>query len=148
MRLRTRRLEERIDGSARELRSCQNDLLIANQRVENLVRAQQYQEEQHRASIADLENKIDVACMEDDTGKVQLSVELHEPVRTVGELQSELTNKVRQYELIQTEVKRITDTRDSVGKEKKTLEQQTVQYQRELQRVNDARPRRKRTWFD
>ena len=42
-----RRLEERLDGSARELRSCQNDFLIANQRVENLVKAQQYQEEQH-----------------------------------------------------------------------------------------------------
>ena len=43
----TRRLEERLNDSARELRSCQNDLLIANQRVENLVKAQQYQEEQH-----------------------------------------------------------------------------------------------------
>ena len=42
-----RRLEERFDGSARELRSCQDDLLIASQRVENLVKAQQYQEEQH-----------------------------------------------------------------------------------------------------
>ena len=76
-----------------------------------------YQEEQHRASLADLENKINVACMDDDTGEVQLSVELHESVRTVGELQSELTKKVRQCELIQTEVKRITDSRDSVVKE-------------------------------
>ena len=133
----TRRLEEHLDGSARELRSCQNDPLIANQQVENLVRAQQHQEEQHRASLADLENNINAACMDDDTGKVQLSVELHESVRTVGELQSELTNKVR-HELIQTEVKRITDSRDSVVKEKEMLEQQTIQYQRELQRVSDA----------
>ena len=76
--------------------------------------------------------------MEDDTGKVQLSVELHESIRTVGELQGELANMVRQYEAIQNEVKRITDTRDNVVKEKETLEQQVVQYQRELQRVNDA----------
>ena len=131
-------LEEHLGGSARELRSCQNDLLIANQQVENLVRAQQYQEEQHRASLADLGNKNNVACMDDDTGQVQWSVELHESVRAVGELQSELTNKVRQYELIQTEAKRITDSRDSVVKEKEMLEQQTIQYQRGLQRVSDA----------
>ena len=134
----TRRLEERLDGSARDLRSCQNDLAIANQRAEELVKAQQYQEEQHRVSIANLENKIDVACMEDDTGKVQLSVELHESIRTVGELQGELTNMARQYEVIQNEVKRITDTKDNVVKEKAAFEQQVVQYQRELQRVNGA----------
>ena len=122
----TRRLEEHLDGSASELRSCQNDLLIANQQVENLVRAQQHQEEQHRASLADLENKIDVACVDDDTGKVQVSVELYESVRTVGELQSELTNKVRQYGLVQTEVKRTTDSKDSVVKEKETFEQQAI----------------------
>ena len=57
-----RRLGERLDGSARELRSCQNDLLIANQRVENLVKAQQYQEEQHCVSIANLE-KQDQRCL-------------------------------------------------------------------------------------
>ena len=114
----SRRLEEYLDGSAKELRSCQNDLLIAKQQVENLVRAQQYQEEQHRVSLADLENKLNVVCMEDDTGKVQLLVELHEFVRTVGELQSEFTNKVGQHELIQNEVKRITDSRDSVVQEK------------------------------
>ena len=91
----TRRLEARFNDSARELRSCQNDLLIANQRIENLVKAQQYQEEQHGVSIANLENKINIVCMEDDTGKVQLSVELHESFRKVGELQGELTNMVR-----------------------------------------------------
>ena len=90
----SRRLEEDLGGSVRELRSCQNDLLIAKEQIENLGRVQQYQEEQHRASLADLENKINVARMEDDTGKVQLSVELHESVRTVGELQGELANKV------------------------------------------------------
>ena len=73
------------------MRSCQNDLLIAKGQIGHLGRIQQYQDEQHRASSADLENKINVACMEDDTGKVQLSVELHESVRTVGELQGELT---------------------------------------------------------
>ena len=134
----SRRLEEHLDGSAKELRSCQNDLLIARQQVENLGRAQQYQEEQHRASLNDLENKIHVACMEDDTGKVQLSVELHESARAVGELQSELTNKIRQHELIQTEVKRITDSRGTVVAESEKLEHQTVQYQREFQRVKDA----------
>ena len=133
-----RRLEERLDGSARELRSCQNDLLIANQRVENLVKAQQYQEEQHCVSIANLENKTNVACMEDDTGKVQMSVELHESIKAVGELQGELTNAVRQYEVIQNEVKRITDAKDDAVKEKESLEQQIVQYPREFQRVNDA----------
>ena len=82
----SRRLEEDLGGSVGELRSCQNDLLIAKEQVENLGRAKQYQEEQHRASLADLENKTHAACMEDDTGKVQLPVELHETVRTVGEL--------------------------------------------------------------
>ena len=66
-------------------------------RVENLVKAQQYQDEQHCVSIANLENKINVACMEDGTVKVQLSVELHESIKAVGELQGELTNAVRQY---------------------------------------------------
>ena len=111
------RLEENLGGSVRELRSCQNDLLIAKEQIENLGWAQQYQEEQHRASLADPGSKIHVACVEDDTGKVQLSVELREPVRTVGELQSEL-NKVRQLDLIQTEVRRITDSRDSVVEQK------------------------------
>ena len=82
----SRRLEEDLDGSRRELRLCQNDLLIEKKQIKNLGRAQQYQEEQHRASLPDLENKINVACMEDDAGKVQLSVELHESVRTAGEL--------------------------------------------------------------
>ena len=90
----SRRLEEDLGGSVRELRLCQNNFLIAKEQIENLGRAQQYQEEQHRASLADLENKIHVASMGDDTGKVQLSVELHESVKTVGELQSELANKV------------------------------------------------------
>ena len=114
----SRRLEEHLYGSAKELRSCQNDLLIARQQVENLGRAQQYQEEQHRASLVDLENKMHVACMEDDTGKVQLSAELRESVRAVGVLQSELTNKTRQHELIKIEFKRITDSRDIVVAER------------------------------
>ena len=76
--------------------------------------------------------------MEDDTGKVQLSVELHESVRTVGELQGELTSKVRQLDLIQTEIKRITGSRDIVVAEKEKLEHQAAQYQEELQRGNDA----------
>ena len=67
-----------------------------------------------------------------------MSVELHESIRTVGELQGELTNMVRQYEVIQNEVKRISDTRYNTVKEKETFEQQVVQYQRERQRVNDA----------
>ena len=134
----SRRLEEDLGGSVRELGSCQNDLLNAKEQIENLRRAQRYQEEQHRASLADLDNKIHVACMEDDTGKVQLSVELRESVRTVGELQSELTNKVRQLDLIQTEVRRITDSRDSVVEEKEKLEQRAIQHQRELQRVTAA----------
>ena len=45
---------------------------------------------------------------------------------------------VGQYEVIHNEVKRITDTRDYVVKEKEMFEQQVVQYQRELQRVNGA----------
>ena len=45
---------------------------------------------------------------------------------------------MRQYELIQTEVKRIADSRDSVVKEKEIIEQQTIQCQRELHRVSDA----------
>ena len=134
----SRRLGEDLDGSRRELRSCQNGLLIAREQIGNLGGVQQYQEEQHRASLADLENKIDVACMEDDTGKVQLSVELHESVRTVGELQGELTNEVRQLDLIQTEVKRNTDSRDAVVAEKEKLEHQAVQYQNELRRVSDV----------
>ena len=140
----TRRLEARLNDSARELRSCQNDLLIANQRIENLVKAQQYQEEQHNVSIANLENKINVACMEDDTGKVQLSVDLHESFRKIGELQGELTNMVRQSEVVQSEVKRITDAKEHVVNEKELLEQQIVQYQREIQRVNDATSEKER----
>ena len=95
--------------------------MTAKEQIENLGRVQQYQEEQHRASLADLENKINVACMEDDTGKVQLSVELHESVRTVGELQGELTNKVRQLNLIQTEIERITGSRISSLPKRKSL---------------------------
>ena len=45
---------------------------------------------------------------------------------------------MRQFELIQIEVKRITDSRDSVVEEKEKLEQRTIQYQRELQRVSDT----------
>ena len=75
--------------------------------------------------------------MEDDTGRVQLSVDLHESVRTGGELQGEFTHKVRQLDLIQTETRRIVDSRDIVVAEKEKLEQRTVQYQRELQRVSD-----------
>ena len=134
----SRRLEEDLGGSVRELRSCQNDFLIAMEQIENLGRVPQYQEEQHHASLADLENKINVACMEDDTGKVQLSAELRESVRTVGELQCELTNKVRQLDLIQTEVKRITDSRDIVVAEQEKLEHQATHYQKELQRVSGA----------
>ena len=52
-------------------------------------------------SIANLENKIDTACMEDDTGKVQLTVDLHESFRKIGELQGELTNMVRQSEVVE-----------------------------------------------
>ena len=62
--------------------------------------------------------------MEDDTGKVQLTVDLHESFKKIGELQSELTNMVRQSEVIQGEVKRITDVRDNVVNEKGMLEQQ------------------------
>ena len=134
----SRRLEEDLGGSVRELRLCQTNLLIAKEQIESLGRAQQYQEEQHRASLADLENKINVVCMEDDTGKVQLLVELHESVRTVGELQAEFTSEVRQLDLIQTEIKRITGSRDIVLAEKEKLEHQAAQYQKELQRVSDA----------
>ena len=133
-----RRLEASLNDSTRELRSCQNELLIANQRIEHLVRTQQYQEEQHNMSIANLENKIDIACMEDEIGKVQLTVDPHESFKKIGELQSELTNMVRQSEAIQGEVKRITDVKDNVVTEKEVLEQQIVQYKREIQRVNDA----------
>ena len=45
---------------------------------------------------------------------------------------------MRQYDLLQIEVKRITGSRDSVVEEKEKLEQQTIQHQRELQRVSDA----------
>ena len=72
-------------------------------------------------SIANLENKIDIACMEDDNGKVQLTVDLHESFKKIGELQSELTNMVRQSEAIQGEVKRITDVKDNVVTEKDCL---------------------------
>ena len=130
------RLEEDFDGSRRELRSCQNDLLIAEEQIENLGRTQQYQDEHFRASHVDLENKVNVACMEDDTGKVQLSVDLRGSVRAFGELQGELTNKVRQLDLIQTEVKWITDSRDAVVVEQEKLEHQAIQYQNELQGVN------------
>ena len=92
--------------------------------------------EQHRASLADLENKINVECMEDDTGKVQLSVDLHESVRAFGEFQGEPTSKVRQPDLIQTVVKRITDSRDAVVVERERLERQVVQYQNEIQRFD------------
>ena len=77
---------------------------------------------------ADLEEKVNAACMEDDTGKVQLSVDLHESVRTIGELQSELSSKVRQLELIQGEVKRITDSRDAAD----------AKYQKEIREANDV----------
>ena len=50
-----RRLEANINASMTELGSCQNELLIANQRIEDLIRAQQYQEEQYNLSIANLE---------------------------------------------------------------------------------------------
>ena len=133
-----RHLEANLNVSTIELRSCQNELLIANQRIEDLTRTQQYQEEQHTLSVANLENKIDIACMEDDTGKVQLTVDLHESFKKIGELQSELTNMVRQSEVIQGEVKRTTDVKDNVVNEKGMLEQQIVQYKREIQRVNDA----------
>ena len=51
---------------------------------------------------------------------------------------------VRQSEVIQGEVKRITDVKDNVVNEKGRLEQQIVQYQREIQRVNDATSEKER----
>ena len=96
---------------------------------------QQYRDERHRASLAELENKISVACVEDDTGKVQLSVDLRESVRAFGELQGELTSEVRQLDVIQTEVERITDSRDAVVVEREWLERQVVPYQNEIQRL-------------
>ena len=107
----SRRLEENLGEALDDLRSCQNDLLKARTRIENLESTLQYNSEMHSKIRADSEERINAACMEDDTGKVQLSVDLHESVRTIGELQSELTEKVRQLELIQGEVKRITDSR-------------------------------------
>ena len=111
-----------------ELRSCQNDLLQAQTRIENLESTLQYNNEMHLNIKADLEEKVNAACMEDDTGKVQLSVDLHESVRTIGELQSELSSKVRQLELIQGEVKRITDSRDAAD----------AKYQKEIREANDV----------
>ena len=134
----SRRLEENLDNALGELRSCQNDLLVANEQIEDLGSIQQYRDEQHRASLADLENKIKVACMEDDTGKVQLSVDLRESVRAFGELQGELTSKVRQLDPMQTEVKRITGSRDAVVVERERLERQVVQYQNEIQRSDET----------
>ena len=74
--------------------------------------------------------------MEDDTGKVQLSAALRESARAFGELQGEFTNQVRQLDLIQTEVKQITESRDAVVGERERLEHQVVQYQNEIQRLN------------
>ena len=77
---------------------------------------------------AGLEERVNAACMEDDTGNVQLSVDLHESVRTIGELQSEFLGKVRQLELIQGEVERITDSRDATG----------ARCQKEIREANDV----------
>ena len=52
----SRRLEENLDNATRELTSNQHDLLIAKERIENLGSRQQYEDEQHRATIADLES--------------------------------------------------------------------------------------------
>ena len=122
------RLEESLGLTLHELRSCQNDLLQAQTRIENLESTLQYNNEMHLNVKADLEEKVNAACMEDDTGKVQLSVDLHESVRTIGELQSELSSKVRQLELIQGEVKRITDSRDAAD----------AKYQKEIREANDV----------
>ena len=51
---------------------------------------------------------------------------------------------VRQSEVIQGEVKRITDVKDNVVNEKGRLEQQIVQYKREIQRVNNATSEKER----
>ena len=134
----SRRLEENLDNATRELTSNQHDLLIAKERIENLGSRQQYEDEQHRATTADLENKIDVACVKDDTGKAQLSVDLHESVRAFGELQGELTGKVRQLDLIQTEIKRITDSKGELTVENERLDRQAALSQNELQRVTDV----------
>ena len=77
----SRRLEENPDNALSELRSCQNDLLVANEQIENLGAIQQYRDEQHRANLATLEDNINVACVEDDTGNALLSVDLHESVQ-------------------------------------------------------------------
>lgn len=110
--------------------------MVANGQIENLGSIQQYRDEQHRASLADLEHKINVACVEDDIGKAQLSVDLRESLRAFGELQGELTSKVRQLDLVQTEFKRVTDSRGAVGVERERLEHQVVQYQEEIQRLD------------
>ena len=85
-----------------------------------------------------LKNKIDVACVKDDTGKVQPSFDLHESVRAFGELQGELTGKVRQLDLIQTEIKRITDSKGELIVENEGLDRQVAHCQHELQRATDA----------
>ena len=59
-----------------------------------------------------------------------MTVDLHESFKKIGELQSELANMVRQSEVIQGEVKRITDVKDNVVNEKGRLEQQIVQYKK------------------
>ena len=112
--------------------------MVANEQIENLGAIQQHRDEQHRASLATLEDNINVARMEDDTGKVQLSVDLRESVQAIGGLQGELTNKVRQLGLIQAEIKRITGSRDVIAVERERLEHQVVQYQNEIQRLDQA----------
>ena len=131
-------VQENLERTLEELRSGQKDFLIANEQIENLGTMQQYRDEQHRTNLDILENKINVACVEDDTGKVQLSVDLRVSNQALGEFQGELTSKVRQLDLVQSEIKRITDSRDTIDDERGKLERQVAQYQNEIQRANNV----------
>ena len=110
---RSNRLEESLNEAREDLRSSHNELMQARTRVENLESTLQYNNELHLKARAELEDRINAACTEDDTGRVQLTVDLHESHRVIGELQGDLSTKVRQLELIQGEMKRITDAAEA-----------------------------------
>ena len=69
----SRRLQGDLEHALGELRSFQNDLLVANKQIKNITATQQYRDEKHRSSLETLGSKINVACVEGDARKLQLS---------------------------------------------------------------------------
>ena len=87
--------------------SKERELQSANRRIQDLANENQFASQQHRASLHAAEQMLERACIQDGSSKAESDKELAEAQIYLGKLQSELSEKIRQFAEYDSELQNI-----------------------------------------